>query len=117
MIDNDTVATTARQLRLILDAIERGDLDASATVRARLEGAAEDVGGTRGPSLPWAPGIRHGYHAVTLGWYESELIRHADPLGAHWASSSLTRLPNHSGWSSTSDCRPRWTATGSAESG
>ena len=28
MIDNDTVATTARQLRLILDAIERGDLDA-----------------------------------------------------------------------------------------
>ena len=40
MIDNDTVATTARQLRLILDAIERGDLDASVTVRARLEGAA-----------------------------------------------------------------------------
>jgi len=36
----DTYTTTARQLRLILDAIERGDLDASATVRARLEGAA-----------------------------------------------------------------------------
>lgn len=29
----------------------------------------------------WAPGTRHGYHAITLGWYESELIRHADPLG------------------------------------
>ncbi len=29
----------------------------------------------------WRPGTRHGYHAVTLGWYESELIRHADPLG------------------------------------
>ncbi len=29
----------------------------------------------------WAPGTRHGYHAVTLGWYESELIRRADPLG------------------------------------
>jgi CubicO group peptidase (beta-lactamase class C family) len=27
----------------------------------------------------WRPGKRHGYHAVTLGWYESELIRHADP--------------------------------------
>ena len=40
MIDNDTVATAARQLRLILAAIERGELDASATVRARLEGAA-----------------------------------------------------------------------------
>lgn len=29
----------------------------------------------------WIPGSRHGYHAVTLGWYASELIRHADPAG------------------------------------
>ena len=29
----------------------------------------------------WLPGSRHGYHAVTLGWYTSELIRHADPAG------------------------------------
>lgn len=29
----------------------------------------------------WAPGARHGYHAVTLGWYESELIRRVDPQG------------------------------------
>ena len=29
----------------------------------------------------WAPGARHGYHAVTLGWYESELIRQVDPQG------------------------------------
>jgi CubicO group peptidase (beta-lactamase class C family) len=29
----------------------------------------------------WPPGTRHGYHAVTLGWYESELIRHVDPNG------------------------------------
>ncbi|WP_231110249.1 hypothetical protein, partial [Mycobacterium avium] len=34
------IATTARQLRLILDAIERGELEATATERARLEGAA-----------------------------------------------------------------------------
>ena len=27
----------------------------------------------------WNPGTRHGYHAVTLGWYESELIRRVDP--------------------------------------
>ena len=40
MIDNDTVATTARQLRLILAAIERGEIDASATETARLQGAA-----------------------------------------------------------------------------
>jgi len=29
----------------------------------------------------WPPGTRHGYHVITLGWYESELIRHADPEG------------------------------------
>jgi CubicO group peptidase (beta-lactamase class C family) len=29
----------------------------------------------------WPPGSRHGYHALTLGWYESELIRHTDPGG------------------------------------
>jgi CubicO group peptidase (beta-lactamase class C family) len=29
----------------------------------------------------WRPGTRHGYHAITLGWYESELIRHVDPQG------------------------------------
>jgi CubicO group peptidase (beta-lactamase class C family) len=27
----------------------------------------------------WPPGTRNGYHAVTLGWYESELIRRVDP--------------------------------------
>ncbi|MCW4045002.1 MAG: beta-lactamase family protein [Candidatus Bathyarchaeota archaeon] len=26
----------------------------------------------------WTPGSRQGYHAVTLGWYESELIRRVD---------------------------------------
>ena len=31
----------------------------------------------------WPPGTRHGYHAVTLGWYESELIRHVDPQRRH----------------------------------
>ena len=29
----------------------------------------------------WTPGTRHGYHALTLGWYESELIRRTDPAG------------------------------------
>jgi CubicO group peptidase (beta-lactamase class C family) len=29
----------------------------------------------------WTPGTRHGYHAVTLGWYEGELIRRTDPAG------------------------------------
>jgi CubicO group peptidase (beta-lactamase class C family) len=29
----------------------------------------------------WEPGARHGYHAISLGWYEGELIRRVDPLG------------------------------------
>lgn len=29
----------------------------------------------------WTPGTRHGYHALTLGWYEGELIRRVDPAG------------------------------------
>jgi CubicO group peptidase (beta-lactamase class C family) len=29
----------------------------------------------------WPPGTRHGYHAITLGWYESELVRRTDPAG------------------------------------
>jgi len=29
----------------------------------------------------WRPGTRHGYHAITIGWYQSELIRRADPRG------------------------------------
>jgi CubicO group peptidase (beta-lactamase class C family) len=29
----------------------------------------------------WPPGSRHGYHALTLGWYESELVRRTDPAG------------------------------------
>lgn len=27
----------------------------------------------------WDPGTRHGYHAISLGWYEGELIRRVDP--------------------------------------
>jgi CubicO group peptidase (beta-lactamase class C family) len=29
----------------------------------------------------WRPGTRHGYHGVSLGWYEGELIRRVDPQG------------------------------------
>ncbi len=29
----------------------------------------------------WAPGTRHGYHGITLGWYEGELLRRVDPKG------------------------------------
>jgi CubicO group peptidase (beta-lactamase class C family) len=29
----------------------------------------------------WPPGTRHGYHALTIGWYMSELIRRTDTRG------------------------------------
>ena len=29
----------------------------------------------------WSPGTRHGYHTITLGWYEGELLRRVDPAG------------------------------------
>lgn len=29
----------------------------------------------------WQPGTRHGYHTLTLGWYQNELIRRIDPAG------------------------------------
>jgi CubicO group peptidase (beta-lactamase class C family) len=29
----------------------------------------------------WQPGARHGYHGISLGWYEGELIRRVDPAG------------------------------------
>ncbi len=30
-------------------------------------------------SPAWPPGVKHGYHTLTLGWYQSELIRRIDP--------------------------------------
>ncbi len=32
------------------------------------------------PQVPlWEPGAAHGYHTISLGWYESELLRRVDP--------------------------------------
>jgi CubicO group peptidase (beta-lactamase class C family) len=42
------------------------DLDRLAIVLARQRPA-------------WEPGTRHGYHGITLGFYESELLRRIDP--------------------------------------
>ena len=32
-----------------------------------------------GQEPAWEPGTRHGYHGISLGWYEGELIRRVDP--------------------------------------
>ena len=62
----------------------------------------------------WPPGTRQGYHAVTLGWYESELIRRVDPQKPHaWPVLRRRKSQGHSNWTSTSVCRPRWIATAS----
>jgi CubicO group peptidase (beta-lactamase class C family) len=45
---------------------ELADHDGLAEILARQEPA-------------WLPGMKHGYHALTLGWYQSELIRRVDP--------------------------------------
>ena len=44
----------------------------------------------------WPPGTAHGYHAQTLGWYESQLLRRIDPagrsLGRFFAEEVAARL-------------------------
>jgi CubicO group peptidase (beta-lactamase class C family) len=42
------------------------DLDALADILARQKPA-------------WPPGTRHGYHGISIGWYEGELLRRVDP--------------------------------------
>ncbi len=49
-----------------LDSTILADPDALAAILARQKPA-------------WEPGTRHGYHAFSLGWYESEIIRRTDP--------------------------------------
>jgi len=43
-------------------------------------GNIEELGKILAAQAPlWDPGKKHGYHGVTLGWFESELIRQIDP--------------------------------------
>ncbi len=49
-----------------LTARKLADLDWLAGVLARQKPA-------------WEPGTRHGYHALSLGWYQSALLRRVDP--------------------------------------
>jgi CubicO group peptidase (beta-lactamase class C family) len=49
-----------------MSSAELADRDALAKILARQSPA-------------WPPGMRHGYHTLTLGWYQSELIRRTDP--------------------------------------
>ena len=75
----------------------------------------------------WEPGTRHGYHGISLGWYESELLRRVDPqhrsIGRYFAeevaaplgSTSSSACPTPSTTSaaprSTPSSRPRCCCT------
>jgi CubicO group peptidase (beta-lactamase class C family) len=48
-----------------IDARKMADLDLMARILARQKPA-------------WAPGTRHGYHGLSVGWYQNELIRRVD---------------------------------------
>jgi CubicO group peptidase (beta-lactamase class C family) len=50
----------------IFDAEKLADLDRVAVALAAQRPA-------------WEPGRKHGYHGITLGWYEGELLRRVDP--------------------------------------
>lgn len=43
-------------------------------------GVDRDSGGPQ-PRPSWTPGSARGYHAQSLGWYESQLLRRVDPEG------------------------------------
>ncbi|MFC7070133.1 serine hydrolase domain-containing protein [Halobaculum lipolyticum] len=45
-----------------------------------------------GKEPDWVPGTRHGYHAWSLGWYESELLRRTDPHGRSLGTYAAAEL-------------------------
>jgi CubicO group peptidase (beta-lactamase class C family) len=52
------------------------------TLRAEHLADAAGLGEILARQQPaWTPGHRHGYHTLTLGWYQSELLRRVDPQG------------------------------------
>ena len=61
----------------------------------------------------WTPGEHHGYHGVSLGWYEGELVRRIDPqhrsLGRFFAEEIAAPL----GSTCTSEFRTTCRASGS----
>src|SRR3712207_3829859 len=59
----------------------------------------------------WEPGTRHGYHGISLGWYEGELVRRIDPdrrtLGRFFAEEIAGPLGIDSIWFGVPEDFPR----------
>jgi CubicO group peptidase (beta-lactamase class C family) len=73
---NGKAAVTVRQLL----AHQAGLCAVDAPLDAALLGDPDAVAAALARQAPaWAPGTRQGYHALSLGWYESEVIRRVDP--------------------------------------
>jgi hypothetical protein len=68
------------------------DLDRLAIVLARQKPA-------------WQPAERQAYHAITLGYYQGELLRRIDPKRRSLGHSSKMKLRRRSGSMSISACR------------
>ena len=69
-------AITVRQLLSHQAGLPAVDERLDAGVMADLDRMASILAGQR-PA--WEPGTRRGYHGLSLGWYENELIRRVDP--------------------------------------
>jgi CubicO group peptidase (beta-lactamase class C family) len=69
-------AITVRQLLSHQAGLISVDRFLNATMLADQDQLAGILAGQR---PQWRPGERHGYHTLTLGWYQSELIRRTDP--------------------------------------
>jgi CubicO group peptidase (beta-lactamase class C family) len=69
-------AITVRQLLAHEAGLPIVDEPLDARLLQDFDRLAEAIAGQR---PRWEPGTRHGYHGVSLGWYEGELMRRVDP--------------------------------------
>jgi CubicO group peptidase (beta-lactamase class C family) len=73
---NGKAEITVRQML----AHEAGLAAVDTELTPRMLADPDAVAAAIAPQRPnWTPGRRHGYHALSLGFYESALIRHVDP--------------------------------------
>jgi CubicO group peptidase (beta-lactamase class C family) len=73
---NGKGAITVRQLLAHEAGLPIVDEPFDAVTLADLDKVARALAAQR-PA--WVPGERHGYHGISLGWYEGELLRRVDP--------------------------------------
>jgi CubicO group peptidase (beta-lactamase class C family) len=75
---NGKEKVTVRQLISHQAGLAALDQSLDFTTMANLDKMAQILARQR---PEWESGTRHGYHAVTLGFYENELVRRTDPQG------------------------------------